>query len=918
MPDTCAYRCRTLHRILLFIFLNEKCLARKQTKMNAPTLKEQLREKELVIYELELQVNTLKADIEDLCDAQEKLEIANQNARILEEENSNLLNKMKSMVSGEIDASFFPAGMEAAKLIRESSNLRHKLLSSENTVKELTLRVSQLESDLERLARDANGKDDKLRMENERVIKELESSRGLCVENQHHLESEQEAFRSSADLWEKERARYSQKIEDLLASGMRPSSILTNREFHSSGKSTDIPIQQVLLQEEVEQLEDRLKKAQERQWVKEKSWLKTEVELKKELALLQQDQSGDHSLDREVIRALQSQVSTLKEEILTLRNSQRTGRTVPSLTYDDDKESLLQENIMKPQHMASNKPSQDTSSKSLMEKLQVSYREKDNLKEQLDDLRGKLFNAQALVEERNLRCKELEVALAAANNKVRQASQRLDSGNPTTPDEGRSRFTGASLTILDVSEAKMQRQIRDLQNELSEMRAAKEQTDAINSIRIKEYQYQIEELLQENENIRHFDDFEPEEHGKLIADQSSAVTRLLRDKRDSVEDVMRLLEGAWSAEEQFQHAARQAAYRGTSKGSNDTLKDDEIRRLHQIIDNLQDPLNAAEADRKVTERMRMENDRRGGRMGRLEEEIEDLKERLKIDRERKDNNIRGLSRENEALREKVMAIEKERPGSGAVQRSGVQKQDDQQREFDAPPSEHNRYKRDVARSQRKDLSASNRSPRVSARHRTTDYTTLSQLSVRSSDERKRTAIPEGAHLSVTVLELSDVLRNGRSITEPGFVIIKLKSIKEKYKTSVKELSSVIRFDESFEFYLAQPDQDVITLHIFYKPKGSSREYHVGDACFSMATLYRGIPRYRIAPVVQNPGSKEARPSGQVEVVLQTDDFGKMAIPSDAELEDEKLRFIKMTNKFQNSAPERLHAVDVYVASTELQ
>ncbi|KAG5468717.1 hypothetical protein CUR178_01552 [Leishmania enriettii] len=160
-----------------------------------------------------------------------------------------------------------------------------------------------------------------------------------------------------------------------------------------------------------------------------------------------------------------------------------------------------------------------------------------------------------------------------------------------------------------------------------------------------------------------------------------------------------------------------------------------------------------------------------------------------------------------------------------------------------------------------------------------------------------------------------MLRNGRPITEPGYVIIKLKSIKEKYKTSVKTLSSVIRFDETFVFYLAQPDQDVITLHVFFhKPRGGSREFHIGDACFSMATLYRGVTRRRIAPVVQSPGTKEARRAAQVEVLLQTDDFGKMMEPTKEEVEEESMRFKVLVKKFENGTPEMLHAVDVYMAS----
>lgn len=86
----------------------------------------------------------------------------------------------------------------------------------------------------------------------------------------------------------------------------------------------------------------------------------------------------------------------------------------------------------------------------------------------------------------------------------------------------------------------------------------------------------------------------------------------------------------------------------------------------------------------------------------------------------------------------------------------------------------------------------------------------------------------------------------------------------------------------------------------------------------MATLYRGVPRQRIAPVVQNPGTRDAMRAAQIDVVLQTDDFGRSIIPAASELEDEQLRFNEMVRRLESGAVEKLHAADVYIASTELQ
>lgn len=181
----------------------------------------------------------------------------------------------------------------------------------------------------------------------------------------------------------------------------------------------------------------------------------------------------------------------------------------------------------------------------------------------------------------------------------------------------------------------------------------------------------------------------------------------------------------------------------------------------------------------------------------------------------------------------------------------------------------------------------------------------------------REAAPEGAHLRVTVIQLEALRRQGRTLTTgDGEIFIKLKSFKEKYKTSLRPFTTpVVHFGEAFQFYLAQPHQDVISLHVYFKSHSAPpREYHIGDCCFSLATLFKGIPRERRAPIVENAATPMAVTSGIITIQLQTDDFGVPRIPSAKEIADERLRFEKRVQLYQKYAPEKLHTVDVFMAT----
>lgn len=179
------------------------------------------------------------------------------------------------------------------------------------------------------------------------------------------------------------------------------------------------------------------------------------------------------------------------------------------------------------------------------------------------------------------------------------------------------------------------------------------------------------------------------------------------------------------------------------------------------------------------------------------------------------------------------------------------------------------------------------------------------------------AVEEGAHLCVTIIQVEELRSHGQSLTQDsGEVFIKLKSLKEKYKTSLRPFSRpAVHFGEAFQFYLAQPHQDVISLHVYFKSHSvPPREYHIGDCCFSLQTLFKGIPRERRAPIVENAATPIAVIAGTVTVQLRTDDFGVSRVPTAKEIEDEQLRFQKRVELYQKYAPEKLHTVDVFMAT----
>ncbi|GET92320.1 hypothetical protein, conserved [Leishmania tarentolae] len=858
-------------------------------------LKVQLSEKEFRIGELENRVKDLFNEANEL---EEKLRIANRNARVLEEENSNYHIRIKSFENHGNAFNIVPLQKEAMKLIKENEELRKSLAEAERCVREISERERDSDHGADKRIRELQSECERMRKERLREYKELENTRHLCADLQKRVDDDEETLKSAKELWDQERDRYQQKIDELLDFSKRAERPLSTRTTRHRDGCADEPLEQLLLKEEVAQLERTLKEVQHKSWEKEKIWVHTETELRHRINELQLSGSSESRNNSALFQAMKDQVRSLQDEIRALRSERRGSRLLQSAPLSS---------------MSTPSTSILAGKSGVVEEWAARYesvsKENDRLRDQADAAKAKVLELQNLVDEKVVACKEMELRLSTAQKQRATASlaplaERQSSVRSASERSYGSRATEASYSQRDTRAMMAMRQrVLDLEAELRRLRSAQDQKETVAHARLKEYETQIAELLRENANLRDADMNQANaEGGCTITDFSDGVMRLTKDKRESVEEMMRLLEFAWDSEDEMSRQLRRAKYQNAAMTAEGTTKDDEIQRLQKSV-------NILEGKLQDMEKQAHNNDDLKGAVGELRKQR------------------RGLTDENDKLRKKIGDLEK---AQEEVARHKSAKQTDAKRRIEQLQTEIDDLTHQLANARKagsqpvsprlsiRSPKLGTLSPRPSSRRRTPEVIAQSRLSLFSTDEQRRSAVPEGAHLAFTVVELTDVLRNGRPITEPGHVVIKLKSIKEKYKTSVKALSSVIRFDETFVFYLAQPDQDVITLHVFYKPHGSSREVHIGDACFSMATLYRGLPRQRIAPVVQSPGTKEARRAALVEVHLQTDDFGKTMMPTEREVEEERIRFVELVNKFEKGSPEMLHAVDVYMASNELR
>lgn len=219
-------------------------------------------------------------------------------------------------------------------------------------------------------------------------------------------------------------------------------------------------------------------------------------------------------------------------------------------------------------------------------------------------------------------------------------------------------------------------------------------------------------------------------------------------------------------------------------------------------------------------------------------------------------------------------------------------------------------------------SKGSKGPTVAQPQRTTPTSLTPQTSpskratkdVRSITATEGRDVEECAHLLVFLGSLSDLNVSGKPL-KASQVFLKLKTIKEKYRTEVYEVRPTVTIEEEFSFQLAEPGKDIVHLAVFARDPGSvfGSEVRIGDVDLSMATLFRGVPRTRQVAIVQDARTKKARIAGYLTVTIRSDDFGKSGLPTQREVMEEQRNYLKLQHQFETVFPERLHAIDVYLS-----
>ncbi|KAG8343631.1 C2 domain [Trypanosoma vivax] len=876
-------------------------------------LKEQLATKELNEYEQEVRLRDLRLQLKELSSVEEKLVLANRNARVLEEENNSLIVKLKMGENTESGTS--PVRVEALKLIEENNSLRAEIQELRSVVSKAQQKEFQLDQKFQSLYE-----------QQERVESQIYALKKRNSELEEKLREEEHQWSVAKESWESERARSLQDYEELLASVKRFDGSTQQRDiFDGKDRLNDHSLQQALLKEDVAELEEKLRLTEERFRAKEREWWQVEANLRNEINALK---DGKDCGEIDVYRAIQDQLDSFKQEVTTYVERKPAcsfNKKSPFIDgsqvedWDERVSELEAEIRLKEQQIDCLKAANNSSTN----KNTVLTRENEQLQKEIDRLHFRNSCIEENASELEVRVKELEVLVASAEKKS-LPSNRNTIVNETNVGE----CMDAEIKALHNENERLRTSLNHCNQQISALKAANEEHANANETLRSEHQSEVSKLILQNESLqqRLLQRSSRGEHGAdsaygnidascrenetrtraRCANDSNIFDRLLKNKMDSVEDLMRVLESAWSEEEGMRKQLKYLARRGQGGLSllgNDPRLNEEIlshlRRLEhdeRLQNNLMHPLRGRQSDGQEAEILRRLHDgidghkqpdtpREGGIDGRTKGSAESVAKphNLTDGKEQKlqelNDQLRALRESNDGLWRQLVTLRdngREAHGRNSGKKKSI-------------------------------------SPRRSARPRSVEPLAYCQPATQVAEEKRRNPVAVGAHLAVTVVELSDISRNGRSVTTPGYVVVKVKSMKEKYKTSVKQLAPTVRFNETFFFYLAQPDEDVITLHVFYKPKGSSREYHIGDASFTMATLYRGIPRRRIAVVAQNPGTRDARKAAQVEVVLQSDDFGVLTTPSTAEIEDENLRFKELLRRVEVSVPENLHCVDVLMA-----
>ncbi|EPY23760.1 hypothetical protein STCU_07480 [Strigomonas culicis] len=527
-------------------------------------LKEQLSEKELRVYELELEVKELRNEVTSLYDAKDKLDIANRNARVLEEENNNLHDLVKKTEGDQRYYESFPQGREALEVINENDDLRKQLDATKEELKVLTEKMRSCESACDKRIRDLCAERDRFSMESERNAKELESYRRQCIDLRRALENEQDMSKASAALWSQEKERYEQKITEVIA----------NENFHAKEPRMqtrgEVPLQQALLQEEVGELESRLHYLQEKQWQKEKEWIQTENALRQTINELNRSETVGGN-DKEVYKGLQDQVISLKNEIESLRGEKRANHAFDFVS--DDIESVNP--TIEVERIEKSAVSGMWSNKKHVDELLA---DNARLRDIIDELQNKNLSLQLQNDEKVIQNKDLEVLLVAEKQK-QTSEQHTGAGSRVLKENS---FSQGSSTGANDEVSQLKQRIRVLQDYVNDTKASQDQKDALTGARIKEYQRQIEELLNENKDIR------SNVMETVLTDGS--VVRLSKDKRDSVEDIMRLLEAAWQSEDETKRLLKKAQFQGAALANANAMKDEEVHRIQKALDDLEDRL----------------------------------------------------------------------------------------------------------------------------------------------------------------------------------------------------------------------------------------------------------------------------------------------------------------------------------------
>ncbi|AAZ10799.1 C2 domain containing protein [Trypanosoma equiperdum] len=876
------------------------------------SLKEQLAAKELNEYEQEVRLRDLRQQLKELSDVEGKLILANRNARVLEEENNALLMKLKSGETADTSGTSFRA--EAVKLIEENSSLRSEV----HELRGLLNKAQQRESHLDQRCKNINEQQEK----NDLQVSLLKKRNAELEEQLHEV---QHQWLLAKETWENERSRNLQDYEELLASVKRFDGTAQQREnWDVKTRGSNQHLQQALLKEDIAELEEKLQLAEERYRAKEREWREMEAALRVEISTLQGNNIGTGG---DVYRAIQHQLDSFKHEVTVFREERKPGRMKnklrlgdPSVDDVDDKVSEIDDSDASRE---SRIQSLEVLNGNISRKNELLMRENEELHKEIEHLHLRNSRAEEEYNDLEVRVKELEIALVSTEKEL-----SLQKGyNINREKDSRCYDVHEMKAVLDENE-QLRDSLLEYTRQISSLKAANEEQLAASESSRSEYQAEIAKLLLQNESLQQrllLRNSRNNSAGELAHDsndlgngeneqrprtrgvsEATVIDKFLKDKLDSTEDFMRSLETAWSEEDEAKRKMRRMSlqdfYKETEQRQNSLqlLQSEKNRLSNEIVD------------------LRHANKSKENRIHELQESLSVLKRHLTNDGLGivQGEPMRGSGIESRMRRLEEALAQKEQSEVAEKRDKKLQELNDQL--FALREANDGLWKQLVSikderqEGQRHQSRRNSRSTRRSARRRSMEQLAYPPASPHLADKKKN-AVAAGAHLAVTIVELRDLMKNGRPIIEPGYVVIKVKSVKEKYKTSVKELSSAIRFNETFYFYLAQPDEDVITLHVFYKSKGNSREHHVGDAAFTMATLHRGVPRQRVAIVAQNPGTRDARRAAEVEVTLQSDDFGMLSTPTLAQIEEDNIRFKELQKRVEMNSPESLHCVDVLMA-----